>query len=107
MCTLKRSKEVGWRRGAGVSLCGMETNIKFARSNFTKAKWLVTIISPIFKVGAIFQLFFSGKIEEFLANCELVVNFLLTEAKVHNIEEAFKPLDAGTLHLAHKNIPIS
>ena len=52
------------------------------------AKWFISIIASILKIGPVFEFLFCGQLEHVLADGELAVYLFLGQAEVDDVEEA-------------------
>ena len=53
------------------------------------AQRLVAVVAAVFEVGAVFDLLRGGEVEDLLAQAELPVDLLLSQAEVGDVEEAW------------------
>lgn len=58
------------------------------RAYFTQSKRFVAVVASVLEVGAVFELLLHRELKHFLANGELAIHLLLSEAKADDVEEA-------------------
>ena len=61
-----------------------------ARKDLNRPEWSVPVVAASFEVGAVLELLSFREFEEFLADGELTVDFLLGETEVGDVEESYR-----------------
>jgi hypothetical protein len=56
--------------------------------NFSESERFVAVVAAVLEVGAVFEFFGGGELEDLLADGELAVDLFLGEAEVDDVEEA-------------------
>jgi hypothetical protein len=58
-----------------------------ASFDLPRTEGLVAVVTPVFEVGAIFDLLVGWKIKDLLAQAELTVDWVLGQAEIGDVEE--------------------